>query len=66
MNKIDSDGSFSRRLVCRSSDRSYNSTDLSLVIVNYQTTLLALNFLSVCTKSADLAYTCYMVLLHIT
>ena len=38
MDKIDSDGSFSRRLVCRSSDRSYNSTYLSLVIVNYQTT----------------------------
>ena len=35
MDKIDSNGSFSRRLVCRSSDRSYNSTDL-LVIVNCQ------------------------------
>ena len=32
MDKRDSDGFFSRRLVCRSSDRSYNSTDSSLNI----------------------------------
>ena len=47
MDKIDIDGSFSRRVVCRSSDRSYYSTDSTLVIVNCQTMLLALNFLYV-------------------
>ena len=34
VNKRDSDGFFSRRLVSRSSDRSYNSTDSSLNTVN--------------------------------
>ena len=42
-----SDGFFSKRLVCRSSERSYDSTDSSLAIVNCQTMLLALNFLRV-------------------
>ena len=36
MNVGDSDGFFSRRLVCRSSDRSYNSTGSSLIIANCQ------------------------------
>ena len=47
MDKTDNDGFCSRWLACRSYDRSYNSTDTSLVIVNCQlsTTFLALNFL---------------------
>ena len=36
MDKTDSEGFFSRWLVCGSSDRSYNSTGWSLVIVNCQ------------------------------
>ena len=63
MDKIDNDGFFSRRLVCRSSDRSYNLTDSSLVIVNYQLRFLPWTFF-VCTKSADLAYTWYCCLLR--
>ena len=42
MDKRDSNGFFSRRLVCRSSDSSYNSTDLSLVTVDYQLRFLPL------------------------
>ena len=63
MDKRDSDGFFSRRLVCKSSDRSYNLTDSSLVIVNYQLRFLPWTFF-VCTKSADLAYTWYCCLLR--
>ena len=40
MDKSDSDGFFSRRLVYRSSNRSYNSTDSSLSILNSQLRLL--------------------------
>ena len=50
MNNGDSDGFFLRRLVCRTSDSSYNWTDSWLIITNYQTTLFA--FL----RSADLAW----------
>ena len=60
MDKRDSDGFFSRRLVCRRSDSSYNSTDSSLVTVEYQLCFLRLTFF-VCTKSADLAYMWYRV-----
>ena len=42
----DSGGFFSRRLVCRSSDRSYNLTDSSLVIVNCQLRFLPWTFFS--------------------
>ena len=41
MDKRDSDGFFLRRLACRTNDRSYNSTDSSLVTVHYQQRLLA-------------------------
>ena len=41
MDKRDSDGFFSRRLACRTNDRSYNSTDSSLVTVDYQQCFLA-------------------------
>ena len=44
IDKRDSDGFFSWRLVSRSSDRSYNSNDLSLVIVNCQLRLLPWTF----------------------
>ena len=40
MDQTDSCGFFSRRLVCRSSDRSYNSTDSSLNILNCQLSFL--------------------------
>ena len=36
MDKRDSDGFFSRRLECRSNNRSYNLTDSSLITVDYQ------------------------------
>ena len=39
MDKRDSDGFFSRRLAYRTNDRSYNSTDSSLVTVDYQESL---------------------------
>ena len=50
VNKRDIDGFFSRRVVSRSSDRSYNSTDSSLNILNLTvTTQLAwLDFLTSC------------------
>ena len=48
MNNRDSDGFFSRRLVCRSSDSSYNSTGLSLVIANYQQRFLLSSCVSSC------------------
>ena len=41
MDKRD-DGFFSRRLPRRTNDRSYNSTDSSLVTVDYQQCLLSL------------------------
>ena len=56
MDESDSDGLFSRRLVCRSTDSSYDLTDSSLVTEDYQLWFLPLTFF-VCTKSADLAYT---------
>ena len=34
MDKSDSDGFFSKRLGCRTNDRSYNSTDSSLITVD--------------------------------
>ena len=52
MDKSDSDGLFSRRLACRTNDRSYNSTDSSLVTVDY----LKASWLSLlCSKTADQA-----------
>ena len=51
MNNRDSDGFFSITLVCRCSDSSYNSTDLSLIIANYQQ-----HFLPCVSRSADLAW----------
>ena len=51
MDKRDSDGFFSNRIVCRTSDSSHNSTDLSLVEVDYQLRFLALTT-SVRTRSA--------------
>ena len=44
--QTDSYGFFSRWLVCRSSDRSYNLTDWSLIIVNCQLCFLTLTVLS--------------------
>ena len=41
VDKRDSDGFFSRRLACRTSNRSYSSTDSSLVTVDYQQSFLA-------------------------
>ena len=41
MDKRDSDSFFSRRLACRTNDRSYSSTDSSLVTVDYQQSFLA-------------------------
>ena len=46
VNKRDSDGFFSRRIVGRSSDRSYSSTDSSLNILNCQ--LAWLGFSTLC------------------
>ena len=48
----DSDGFFSRRLVCRTNNRSYNSTDSSLITVDYQQSLLPFFFC----KTADQAH----------
>ena len=45
--EIYSDGSFSRRPVCRTNDSSYNLTDSSLVTVDYQQHFLACDFLCV-------------------
>ena len=59
----DSDGFFSSRLVCRTSNSSYNSTDSSLVTVDYQQSFVA----CVCSITADQAYThTCMVMQHIT
>ena len=52
VDKLDSDGFFSSRLVFRTSDNSYNSTDSSLVKVDYQQSFVASDFF-VCSKSAD-------------
>ena len=41
MDKRDSDGFFLRRLAYRTNDRSHNSTDSSLVTVDYQESFLA-------------------------
>ena len=49
----DSDGFFSRKLVCRSSDSSYNSIDKLLIIVDYQQGSLPLNQLIWHTRGAD-------------
>ena len=54
MGKRDSDGFFSRKLAYRTNDRSYNSTDLSLVTVDYQQSFLAI---FVVAKIADQART---------
>ena len=59
--KRDSDGFFSCRLVCRTSDSSYNSTDSSLV-TDYKQTFMACD----CSKTADKAYRhTYMIRQHI-
>ena len=42
MDKRDSDGFISRRIVCRTSDSSYNSTGSPVVTVGYQLRFLAL------------------------
>ena len=47
VDKQDSDGFFSSRLVCRTSNSSYNSTDSSLVTVDYQQSFVASDFLYV-------------------
>ena len=52
MDKRDSDGFFSSRLVCRTSDSSYNSTDSSLVTIDYQQSFMASDFF-VCNKTAN-------------
>ena len=52
MDKSDSDGFFSRTLVCRTSDSSYDSTDSSPVTLDYQQGFLAFNF-PMCSKTAD-------------
>ncbi len=44
IDKRDSDGFFSNRIVCRASDRSYNLTDSSLVAVLNQLHFLAIFF----------------------
>ena len=49
VNKRDSDGFFSSKLECRTSDSSYNSTDSSLVTVDYQQSFVASDFF-VCKK----------------
>ena len=50
MDKGDSNGFFSRRLVCRSSDSSYNLTESSLIMVDYQQHFLACTFFVCITK----------------
>ena len=45
IDKRDSDGVFARKLVCTCSGNSYNSTDSSPVIVDYQLGLCVLNLL---------------------
>ena len=45
MDKRDSDGIFSRRLVCRTSDSTCNSTDSSLITVDYKQRFLACNLM---------------------
>ena len=63
MGKRDSDGFFSRKLAYRTNDRSYNSTDLSLVTVDYQQSFLAI---FVVAKIADQARTWLRFILHNT
>ena len=58
VDKRDSGGFFSSRLVCRTSDSSYNSTDSSLVTVDYQQSFMASDFF-VCSKTADHACQAY-------
>ena len=53
INERDSDRFIKGLVVCRSSDSSCNSTDSSLLSVDYQLRFLATFF--VCTRSADLA-----------
>ena len=48
---------FSSRLVCRTSDSSYNLTDSSLVKVDFQQSFVAFDFL-VCSKTADHIMSC--------
>ena len=50
MDKRDSDGFFLRRLACRTNDWSYNSSDSSLITVDYRQSFLAC-FLN--SKTAD-------------
>ena len=47
VNKQDSDGFFSSGLVCRTSYGSYNSTDSSLVTVDYQQSFVVSDFFCV-------------------
>ena len=44
MDKSDRDGFFSKRLGCRTNDRSYNSTDSSLITVDSERSLAFLHF----------------------
>ena len=55
VDKRNSNGFFSSGLVCRTSDSSYNSTDSSLVAVDFQQSFVASHFF-VCSKTADRAY----------
>ena len=65
-NNRDSDGFFSRRLVCIGlADSFYNSTGLSQIIANCQKRFLPF-FMCIQTRSADLACCTHVVLLHIT
>ena len=59
IDKTDSDGFFSRSLVCRSSNRSYNSTGWSLVIVNCQ-----LSFLTWATCTCNYSYYTVLYMWH--
>ena len=52
LDKRDSDGFFWSRLVRRTTNSSYNSTDSSLVVVEYQQSFVACNFF-VCNKTVD-------------
>ena len=67
MDKRNSNGFFSSRLVCRTSDSSCNSTDWSLVTVDYQPSFMACDFHCVeqnCWSGIHM-HTC-MVMQHIT
>ena len=64
MEKRDSNGFFSRRLACRTSDGTYNSTDSSLVTVDYQQNFLALCLAKVLIRHMQ-GHAAYYVHMHI-